>query len=526
MDLTIYSSHIFTGDAKLPWAEAVAVRNGLIQAIGSNKDVKRASNPGSIEIDLPGRLITPGFVDSHCHFISFGFSLQNIDLRNLSSIDACLKKIKETVSSRKRGEWIIGRNWNQNLWDENREPNREDLDKIAPENPVMMARVCTHSIWVNTMALEIAGITAETPDPPGGKIDKNPVSGKPTGIIREAKYLIDDHVPSTSLEERKQAAMFAQKEAFRMGLTGVNTMESLDEWEAFRSLEKEEKLKIRIYHTLPPDELKTAGERNIKPGGGSEYLWTGHAKMFADGALGSRTALLHDPYEDEPGYTGLPFLSPEELLDNVRLAYHEGWNVAIHAIGDKALTNALNAISSARDELPGKRPDRIEHVQLYRPKDLDLFHNLGVVASVQPVFVPTDIPIATKLLGTDRCRYAYAWKSLLETGIPLQFGSDAPVEPNDPVLGLQAAVIRKNPEGEPTGGWFPEQNLTLAESIPPYTLQPYISSGRSDILGTIAPGKRADMTVFSQNLFELSPELWTSVETEMTIVQGEIVYQK
>ena len=249
-------------------------------------------------------------------------------------------------------------------------------------------------------------------------------------------------------------------------------------------------------------------------------------KLFADGSLGSGTALLHESYTDDPAQRGIAVLTPEALQQKIQLAYQQGWEVAIHAIGDQALTNALGASAAARKIYPGIKRDRFEHVQLFRPQDLPLLRNLGVVASVQPVHVTTDWPIAEKRWGQPRCRYAYAWKSLLRAGIHLQFGSDAPVEPINPLLGMQAAVTRQTTQGEPFGGWFPEEKFSLEQSIQGFTLLFSWTSHRESHLGTLAGGKWADLTIFNQDLFGLPPDCWSSVEVEMTVVHGELVYQK
>ena len=253
-------------------------------------------------------------------------------------------------------------------------------------------------------------------------------------------------------------------------------------------------------------------------------LWFNHVKLFADGSLGSGTALMHEPYTDDPAECGIACLEKDVLEEKIRLAYSRGCDVAIHAIGDLALTNALESIAAARKDYPGEHRDRVEHVQLYRPQDLSLFHELGVVASVQPVFLGTDWAPADKRWGPQRCRYAYAWKSLLQANLRVQFGSDAPVESINPFYGIHAAVTRQDAGGQPAGGWFPEQKLSLEDTIRGFTAVAAWNARREDHLGSIAPGKWADLTVFEQDLFNLSPEEWLSVKTAMTVVHGEVVY--
>jgi len=526
MDIAIFSSRIFTGNPAQPWAEALKITDEQITHVGSNAEVKETCGKNTEILDLPGKLVTPGLVDAHCHFVSLGRSFQMVNLRDASSLAEVRERIQKSVVSRKPGEWIIGRGWNHHQWNDGREPTRQDLDDITPDNPAMMVRACGHSIWVNTAALIRASITRDTPNPYGGQIDKDPDSGEPTGMLREARDLIEDHMPLPTLEDRKQMALAAQEYALRNGITGVHTCETMTEWEALAALDAEGKLKLRVYHLLPPDDLAEAASRDITPGNGSHRLWFNHVKLFADGSLGSGTALMHEPYIDDPAECGIACLEREDLEDKIKLAYSRGCDVAIHAIGDLALTNALESIVAARKQYPGEHRDRIEHVQIYRPQDLSLFHDLGVVASVQPVFLGTDWAPADKRWGSERCRNAYAWKSLLEAKLRVQFGSDTPVESINPIYGIHAAVTRQDASGQPDGGWFPEQKLSLEETIVGFTAVAAWNTRREDQLGSIVPGKWADLTVFERDLFNLTPEEWLSVKTAMTMVHGEVVYRK
>ena len=328
MDLTILSSHIFTGDPSRPWAEAICIQDHRVAAIGSNAEVNQATGKTAEILELPGRLITPGFVDAHTHFLTYGLTLQWVDLRNETSLEACRQKIAQAVAAHRPGEWIIGRGWNHHQWEEGREPSRQDLDDLAPENPMLMIRACGHSVWVNSLALNIAGITRDTPQPPGGKIDTDPRSGEPTDLLREARDLIEAHIPPVTLEQRKKAALAAQREVLRFGVTGLRSMERLEQWEALQELDQEDQLKLRVYHLLPPDQLAEAAARGIIPGTGSDRLWFHQAKLFADGSLGSDTALLHEPYLHKPQEYGLAYLTPEQLRENIELAYSYGCDVA------------------------------------------------------------------------------------------------------------------------------------------------------------------------------------------------------
>jgi hypothetical protein len=525
MELAILSARVFTGDSRRPWAEALLVRDGRIAEVGANQGIRRACRGSAAQVlELPGSLITPGLVDAHCHFGYLGLALAAVDLRGQPSLLACRERIREAAAARKPGEWILGRGWDQFQWEEPREPTLEDLDDVTPHSPAMMVRACGHSVWVNSLALARAGITRDTPDPPGGRIERDPASGEPSGLVREARHLIERVMPPPTEEDWKDAILVSQRESLRVGLTGVHSFETLRQWAAMRALEEEGKLKIRVHCSIQGYELEKAASLGLKPGSGSDRLWLGHVKLFADGSLGSGTALLHEPYADDASQSGIAVTSLDDLREGVERAYRYGYGVAIHAIGDKAATHSLAAIAGAREKIPGERRDRIEHVQLLRPEDMPLFRDLGVVASVQPVFLPTDWRVAEERWGKARCRRGgYAWKSILEAGIPIQFGSDAPVEPNDPRLGLQAAVARQTTAGEPEGGWMPEQRLTLEQAIKGFTEVAAWTARREEDLGTIAPGRRADLTVFEEDLFQVPVADWPSVAVKMTIVDGEPV---
>ncbi len=525
METVICSTRIYTGDPVRPEAEAVCVKDGRILAVGSTDEVKRAASPGARIFELPGRLVTPGIVDAHLHFVSFGLYLERVDLRDLTSIAACRERVRAAVARKKGGEWIIGRGWNEHLWADRREPNARDLDDIAPDHPVMLVRCCGHTVWVNAMAMKLAGITREAVDAPGARIERD-ANGNPIGLCREYRKIIEKVIPPPTLEERKQAALRAQQEALRYGVTGVHSCETLQEWEALAALEGEGKLRLRVHHTLPPEELELARARGIRPGMGSERLWFGHVKLFADGSLGSGTALLHEPYADDPSTRGLEVLSVAALRDRTELAYRHGGAVAVHAIGDLATTNVLDAIEGARGKFSGPKRDRIEHVQLLRPDDLRRFRAMDVVASCQPVHLHTDMHVAEKKWGMDRCRYGYTWKSMLRQGIKVQFGSDAPVEHINPLLSFHAALTRRNLNGEPRDGWFPEERLSLQEILHAFTAVPAWVSQKEQELGSLAPGRRADLTVFDRDLFALAPDQVSSAELELTMVDGEVVYQR
>jgi len=530
MDLAILSSRIFTGDPQHHWAEAVYVEGKHIAAVGNNQTIKSLIRSSRTQVlELPGRLVTPGFVDTHCHFGTLGASLLMVDLSDLHSLDACRTRIAKAIQKIKPGEWVLGKGWNQHQWEDKREPTLKDLDDIAPEHPAIMYRACGHTLWVNSFALKLAGVTAGTPDPPGGRIERDPETGDPNGLIREARGIIEAVMPNPTLDDWKSAVLAAQNVSLSFGLTGVHSFEGLPQWQAMKALETEGKLRIRVHHSFRADAMDRIISENLKPGYGTDRLWVGHIKLFADGSLGSGTALLHDPYSDDPSQSGLAVTSVDDMADLVARAYHAGYDVAIHAIGDKATSNSLRAISEARASCSNRQDyrDRIEHIQLFRPLDLSLIKRLGVTAAVQPVFLHTDWSVAETKWGKERCkRGGYAWKTIQDSGIPLQFGSDSPVESINPLLGLHGAVTRQTVKGEPEGGWFPEQKLTLEDGIKGFTQVPAWTARRVDKLGAIRVGNWADFTIFEKDLFQIPAAEWPSIDIAMTIVDGEIVYRK
>jgi hypothetical protein len=525
MELALINTKVFTGRPDRPYVEAVLIRDGLIAATGATAEVRQAAAPGAETIDLSGRLVTPGLVDGHLHFLMFGRGLSQVDLRDLTSVAACREKVAAAVAEAKPGEWIIGLGWNHHLWCDGRGPSAGDLDDLTPNNPVLLYRMCGHSIWVNSAAMALAGVDAGTCNPAGTELVKD-AQGCPTGWIKEWDQVIERCVPPSTMEDRMKWAEAAQDYAFRRGVTGVHSLESLADFQALAAMDQAGRLKIRVHHSLPPQELDTAFAQDIRPGTGSDRLWFQQLKLFTDGSLGSGTALLHEEYSDEPGQCGLEYTSPEDLVRHIEAAYEKGLDVAIHAIGDRALTNALDALTKARAGYPGDHRDRIEHVQLYRTEDLGRMKELDLIASVQPVHVMSDWDVAGRRWGAERVPRAYAYRSLLEAGLHVQFGSDTPVEPINPILGLMAAVTRQDMAGRPAGGWLPEQRFSLEEALTAFTRGPAYGARREEVLGTVEPGKWADLTVLDRDLFGLDPAKWAQVEVELTIVNGEVVYRK
>lgn len=324
-EFIITSSTVFTGLPGRSWAEAVGISHGRIVAVGTDQDVK-AALPGAEVMALPGRLVTPGLVDAHCHFVSYGRSQLMIDLGGLPSLEACRRLIRKAVSQAEPGQWILGRGWNQHLWAEKRVPGKDDLDDISPENPVMMIRICGHSEWLNSKALEAAGIGAATPDPPGIRFDRD-AAGELTGLLHEAREMILETAPPFDAAQLKAAVAAAQSEALKLGITGVHTCESLAEWKILGEMERRGELKLRVHHLIQHYDLEEADTLGLSWGSGTDRLWIGHLKLFADGSMGSATALLHEPYSDDGDNCGIHCLDADELKENVMAAYKRGLSV-------------------------------------------------------------------------------------------------------------------------------------------------------------------------------------------------------
>jgi len=520
------SATIFTPDSKTENLEAILIKDDSIVAVGTNQEVETQCPAGTRRIHLPNCFISPGFVDAHTHVWNLGYTLSLVDLRGLTSLRACLEAIVIAAEKAEPGQWIVGRNWNQNIWKEQREPTRHDLDKVTPNNPAVMIRICGHANWCNTKAFELAGVTATTPEPIGGKIEREPATNHPAGLIREKRELVEHAIPSPDKEMRKEAFLKSQEIFFSHGITAVHSFETLTEYKILYELEQEGKLKLRIYHTVHEDEQDDFDTWNNIHHSGSDILWHGHIKMFADGSLGANSAYLHEPYEGSTDNCGISCMTPEEMVKNVERAYATGRGVIIHAIGDRALTQCLDAIESARKKYPGRHNDRIEHLQLTRLEDLERMKIMDIGAGIQPVAILTDWEVAEKAWGQQRCNHAYAWKTMTDIGLRLLFSSDAPIEPINPMRAIQTAVIRYSTDCSPTTPWRPEQCIDLETGLRSYFEHSGWANGKPELFGAIAPGKKADLTILEKNPFNVQKDKIGSIKVKMTVVAGEVVYEK
>lgn len=527
-DLVLVNGKVFTGDDSRPWVEAVAVKEGKILAVGTSAAMKKLAAAGTNILDVQGLLVLPGLIDAHTHFAAGGKSLASLTFRGVNSI----RKVQELVAAKIKelppGTSIYGSQYDHTLFPGGNWPSKEDLDKISPQNPVIIERVDGHSVWANSLALRQSGISKETRNPPGGEILRDSKTGEPTGILTEAAMSllkVEGQPPASTLEDDILRGL---AHAASLGLTGVGTSADMRELEAFRKIESEGKLTLRMYAWLPVEDMDLCVQKGIRQGQGDDLLRTGFLKIFIDGTLGSGTALMLAPFTDEPSKSGLPQYPYPVFAALVDKAMANGFQIGVHAIGDKGVRWVLDAVEAAQKK-HGRRDlrPRIEHAQVIDPRDVPRFAELGVIASMQPTHCTTDMRFCERRIGPERSKNAYIWRALLDNKARLAFGSDWPVEPLDPMRGLYSAVTRKSIElNAPEGGWFPDQRLTMAEAVKAFTSGAAYASFEEGLKGQLRPGLMADMVVLSRDLFSIPAREILETEAVWTILGGKIVYQK
>jgi len=534
-DMVIHNGKIVTIDEEQPRAEAVAIAGETILFVGSNADVLAYIDAARTKvIDAQGRLITPGFNDAHIHFLQGGRAMLEVDLNDADTLAQVQERVKQRAAELPAGALIRGRGWDHERFPDKAWPTKEVLDAVAPNHPVALSRVDGHSIWVNSLLLRKAGITRRTRDPSGGTIVRDPQTGEPTGILKEAaQSLLDlDGYEPTGAEQRKLDERGLEKALAEARRTGVSSIQHLNgDFELFERFHAEDRLTLRVTVNM---ELPSGNERladldklrrRYPPEG--NWIRFGYLKGFIDGTLGSGTALMFEPFADNPDTSGLPQMPYDELERRVIAADRMGFQIGVHAIGSKGNHWVLNAYKKAR-QVNGQRDSRhrIEHAQILADADIPRFGQLGVIASMQPTHCITDKRFGEKRIGHDRCRGAYAWRRLLDAGARIAFGTDWPVEPVDPLEGLYAAVTRKDRAGEPGEGWFPDQRLTMEEAIRLYTLGAACAEFTEDRKGMIRAGYLADLVIFDRDLLTIPPEQIMQANVETTIVAGRVVYQR
>jgi predicted amidohydrolase YtcJ len=531
-DLVLYNGQLHSQDPKFPQATALALRGDRILAMGQDDEILALGDGRAPTINLAGRRVLPGLIDSHFHLYQWALLMRGVQLADAGSLDRVRERVRGAVAAARPGEWILGRGWNQTEWPHPALPGRADLDDIAPHNPVALWRSDGHLAWVNSQTLRAAGITAETPDPEAGIIDRDE-TGHPTGILRErAISLVRDVMPPPQDDELDQALQVAMVAAQRLGLTGVHDMRISDKEEgrasfrAYQRLRAEGKLGLRICMMLTVEHLGDAVALGLRSGFGDDQLYVGGVKIFADGSTGARTAWMLEPFEDAG--SGLPLTRPDELAHLIGRAHEAGLATAVHAIGDRAIRELLNVFDQVLAKHPATLaplvPHRIEHVQHGHPDDLGRLAALGLVASVQPLHIADDMVMIDRACG-ERARWAYAFRTLLSAGTVLAFGSDCPVAAPDPLWGIHAAVTRRRRDGTPPEGWHPEQRLSVAEAVWAYTLGSAHAGGQSAHLGSLTPGKLADLVVLDRDIFTIPYEEIAQARVCLTVFNGQVVYR-
>ena len=533
-EFVFYNGSLATRDPVPGDARAMAVRNGTIAAVGHDRTMLNLAGPDTETIDLAGRLVVPGFIDSHIHFYEWAMNRQGLKLDDLSGLDELLARVNGAAESRPRDQWILGQGWNETDWSEPRMPDRKALDRAAPDHPVLLWRCDLHLAAANSAALRLAGIAADTPDPPEGLIERD-AAGEPTGILRELAINLVRQAITAPDSGRVMAAFEAAASALhRRGVTGIHDIrlmadrDGADAFRAFQMLDSEHRLDLRCWVTMPGDELDKIIDLGLRTGFGNERLRIGHVKFFSDGGMGARTAWLIDPYLDAE--CGMPLVDMETLALDIQRADEAGLAVMVHAVGDRAnreLIGIFEAVESRRVRSgypPPAVAHRIEHVQMIRPEDADRLEHLDLALCVTPANMVLDMNLIDRAVG-EKGEWTYAFRRLMDTGAPVMFSSDCPVCDPDPLMGIHAAVTRQRADGTPPGGWYPDACVTTAEALKAYTETP-AAVHHAHGIGTILPGNRADLVVLSRNILELPPEQIPEACIDMTLFDGRIVYRR
>ena len=529
-DLVIVHGHVWTVDPRNSRAEAIAIHDGHIVAVGSDAEIAKWVGPATKSIDAQGKSVLPGFIDAHVHFSSGGGEISGVHLRDANTPQEFARRIGEQAKKLAKGEWMLGGTWDHELWGGTPLPSHDWVDALTPDIPVFVSRYDGHMAMANALALRLAGVTRETEDPPGGTIVRGK-DGNPTGLLKDAAMnLVYRIIPPPSEEQLLRMVQAAMEEARRFGVTSIHDISSTEDVRAYQTLADRGELTLRIYSITPLPQWQAPATAGIRAGFGNDWIHLGALKGFADGSLGSTTALFEKPYDDAPETSGLPneMMLPEGNMLNMALgADKAGLQLAVHAIGDKA-NRILLDIYGEVEKQNGARSDRrwrIEHAQHLRPEDFARFAQLGVIASVQPYHAIDDGRWAERRIGHERAKTTYAFRALLDHGVRLAFGSDWTVAPLNPMVGLYAAVTRATLDGKNPGGWFPEQRLTLEEAIQAYTMGSAFAEFREREKGSLTPGKLADLVVLDGDLFAMAQEKIKDAAVRYTIVGGRIVYE-
>lgn len=516
---------IRTGVAGMPPVTGLLVADGRVVAVGDARELHRQSPAGTRVVDLEGAAVIPGLYDAHLHSASAARALDAVDLRGTTDLGDALGRVRRHVADHPGTGWLVGGGWDANRWTPPHLPDRVALDHACPDRPALLSSIDAHTAWANSAALRAAGVDAGTPDPPGGRIVRD-AAGVPTGLLREhAAALLRRAIPPEDPRYRRSLLLRGQDHLLSLGLTSVYDIDGEDARTDYRTLHAAGELLLRVTKAIPVEHLDAAIDEGRRTGDGDDRFATGAVKLFADGALGSRTCLMSRPFADDPDNNGVAVTGVEELVALTARAMTAGIAVATHAIGDLANRRVLDVYERLAPARPPGLRLRIEHAQFLRPADVGRMARLGVVASMQPTHCTTDQDLADRVLdGHDVL--AYAWRSLLDAGVPMAFGSDAPVEDPNPFPGLHAAVTRTRIDGTPAGGWQPQQRLTPAEALTAYTAGAAHAAGEESRKGTLAPGMLADLVAVDTDPLGADVSALPTSRVLTTVIGGEVVWQR
>lgn len=533
-DLIVTNAKVYTVDPGRPKAEAVAVIGDRIVAVGTSSEIDKWRGVHTKVIDAGGKLVLPGFNDAHVHFIDAAAGMLQVQLKDTGSPQEFARRIAERAKSIPKGQWILGGNWDEQNWTPPQLPTKALIDPVTPNNPVAVSRYDGHMTLANSLALKAAGITAKTPNPPGGVIGRDS-NGQPNGILKDAAQdLLDKVIPPLTHEQMMDAARRGMAYAAQLGVTSVQEMANPGEdlarnVEIYEELAERGELITRFYVAPIIDRWQDQPRAGIRRAFGSTWLRIGAVKAYADGSLGSATAYMSQPYSDQPHNRGLlneEMIPLSKMRNRMIAADSAGLQLCVHAIGDAAISDVLDLFQQVEKVNGDKdRRWRIEHAQHVAPKDFDRFAALHVIASMQPYHGIDDGRWAEKRLGPERIKTSYAWRSMLDHGVRLAFGTDWDVAPLNPMLGLYAAVTRATLDGKNPDGWVPEQKISLPDAVEAYTMGSAYAEFQESVKGSITPGKLADMVILSDDIFSIRPEAIRDVKVETTIVGGKVVWQ-
>ena len=519
--LIVENARIYTVDKRQPVASALAIRDGHIVAVGGG--LSSFAGPDTRRLDLHGATVVPGLIDAHAHMRGLGALLESRDLRHVATVAELAAYVRQQAAQTPSGQWIAGRNWDQTNWG-GAYPSAADLDRAAPAHPVFLTRVDGHAGWANSKALALAGINDRTPDPQGGKILRDP-AGKATGIlIDRAQGLVRAKIPPPTYAQIKRQLELAAHECARLGLTGIHDAGvSSEDLRAYRELIAEDRFPVRVWAMIGGDGPLWRQYLQRGPETGSK-LTVRAIKLYADGALGSRGAALWQPYSDDKTNSGLLITSREQIEKVAREAAAAGFQVCTHAIGDRANRTVLDAYAAALGGKNDKR-FRVEHAQVISLPDFNLFRDYSILPAMQATHATSDMRWIDRRIGPDRIAGAYAWRRFLSLGIPVANGSDFPVEEPNPILGFYAAFTRQDQQGQPPGGWTPDQRMTRAETLESWTLSGAFAGFEEKLKGSLEPGKLADFVVLDRDIMTVPPRDVLAAKVRMTFLGGHLVYE-